>query len=1601
MNRKNKRSSAEPTVSENQNPATKADSRVNFTGNETQYRSFIENLSVMFYAVEPRPPYAPIYVSPAFERFGYPIEDWRESMDLWIRILHPDDRSRVLRKTDEAMRGGEETDFEYRIIAKNGDVHWVRDQGSFVRDENGEVVCWQGVILDVTDRRQTEEALRESEDRYRQMFWKNHAVKLLIDPDTRAIVEANPAACEFYGYTAEEFKTKKIHDINILPPEEIAHEIKLARSEKRDYFIFQHRLASGEIRDVEVHSSPLHIQDQTYLYSIIHDITERRRTEQELQRREELYRTLVKHTPRTAVVLFDRDFRYTLADGVLLEKHGFSQEMFEGKTLYEIFPPEISEVWADYYTRALDGETVIFEEVTEEGCFQIYVVPVKNECGEIFAGMVKWRDITEQKSIENALRESERRYRDLSEKSLGMICTHDLEGKILSINQAAAKTLGYAPEEIIGKTLQELVPPDAVAQSELYLEHIKQEGTFFGSFRILTKDGEERILKFSNTLYKENGKPPFVLGSAQDITKLKRAEQELRALFAAMNDVILVLDKNGRYLKIAPTNPELLYRPPEELVGKTIADSFPAEQAEMFLNHIHAALETRQTQKLEYMLPIGGRDVWFAATVSPMTSDSVILVARDITERKHSEDALQAGSNLLNGIIEGTPDAVFVKDLNGCYLMINSAGAAFLGKTPEEFIGRTDDEIYPPEMADRFIEEDKLVIESGKTMTFEGFFNIADIRQHTYLVTKAVYRNREGKVIGLIGISHDISERKRAEEALKQSEARYRDLFENANDLIYIHDLRGNYLSVNKASERVFGYTREEALQMNLQQVTAPEHLNRARRMLADKIAGKHQTAYEVDCITKDERRLTLEVNSSLIYEDGVPVAVQGIARDVTERRLAEETIREREEQYRDLFENANDLIYTHDLQGNFTSLNRAGEIITGYSREEALKMNIAEVVAPEYLEEARKMIADKIVGEVPTTYELEIIAKQKHRVSLELSTRIIYKNGKPIGVQGIGRDITERKRSEKALKISEQRYRSLGEGIMDQVWTAQPDGKLDYVNGRTMEYFGLTFEQLISEGWQDVVHPDDLPESLENWSHSLKTGENYEVEFRLKRYDGKYRWHHARATAGFDDEGNIVNWFGTTTDIEDRKIAEEKLNHFAGHDTLTNLPNRAKFMHHLERAVSRSEHNPTFHFAVLFLDLDRFKVINDSLGHITGDKLLVAFAKRLEECVRPNDVVARLGGDEFTVLLHNIHEVGDAVRVANRFLDKLTIPFKLDTYEVFTSASIGIIASDDVKRQPEDYLRDADTAMYRAKAAGKSRYEIFDREMHKRNMNLLEMETYLRRAIEHDEFRVFYQPIINLETGKIREFEALIRWQHPKHGLVPPNDFIDIAEETGLIIPIGKWILKEACRQTAEWQKSIPSLEALSISVNLSAKQLLHPNLISQVSDALRQTALNPLCLKLEVTESMVMENSEKALAVMTELNALGIELSTDDFGTGYSSLSYLHRFPFNRLKIDRSFVSKMDTDAKSEAIVRTILLLGQNLNIETVAEGIETAPQLERLRNLGCKTGQGYLFSKPVDAETATLLLRDGLPGDFNQTHFSYGETNGREVVELDKIQ
>jgi len=563
------------------------------------------------------------------------------------------------------------------------------------------------------------------------------------------------------------------------------------------------------------------------------------------------------------------------------------------------------------------------------------------------------------------------------------------------------------------------------------------------------------------------------------------------------------------------------------------------------------------------------------------------------------------------------------------------------------------------------------------------------------------------------------------------------------------------------------------------------------------------------------------------------------------------------------------------------------------------------------------------------------------------------------------------------ALQESEERFRNAFDYAAVGMALVSPEGKWLQVNRSLCEIVGYTEEELLTTNFQTLTHPADL-DSVAVSVSEVSAGKlsSCQLEKRYLHKLGHSVWVHLSASQIRDKQAKEGRLIFQLQDVTDRKRAEQQLLYDAFHDALTGLANRALFTDHLKLAVGRSRRQLDRQYAVLFLDLDRFKVINDSLGHTVGDQLLVGIARRLESCLRPGDTVARLGGDEFTVLLEDLKDEAEAVEVAKRLQETLALPFNLGGHQVFTTASIGITLSTIGYERPEDCLRDADTAMYRAKQHGKARHELFDASMHARAMKLLQVESDLRRAVEHHELVVYYQPIMSLGSGRVRGFEALVRWQHPQQGLISPSDFIPVAEETGIIVPVGQWVLGEACRQARIWQDQFPSDPPLTISVNISAKQFAQPGLIEQVEQVLKETGIAPGSLQLELTESVVMESIETATDLLHRLRALGVALSIDDFGTGYSSLNYLHNFPLDTLKIDRSFVSQIAGNNENTEIVQTIVTLARSLGMNVVAEGIETELQLASLQALECEGGQGYLFAKPMHTKAAEAFLFNSFP-------------------------
>ena len=552
----------------------------------------------------------------------------------------------------------------------------------------------------------------------------------------------------------------------------------------------------------------------------------------------------------------------------------------------------------------------------------------------------------------------------------------------------------------------------------------------------------------------------------------------------------------------------------------------------------------------------------------------------------------------------------------------------------------------------------------------------------------------------------------------------------------------------------------------------------------------------------------------------------------------------------------------------------------------------------------------------------------------------------------------------------TEERFRSLVLNTSDVITILAIDGAIDFFSPSATRIWGHSAETLKNAGLFDFIHPDDGDVARGLLAQALSRPRlSMSAEIRLRLADDTWCYFEVVATNLLRDP-RVSGIVTTFRDITERKDFEQALRYQAFHDALTDLPNRTLFVDRVERALARARVTGVS-ASVMFVDLDNFKVINDSLGHAVGDRLLVTLTERIKSCLRHEDTLARLSGDEFAILIEDVRVHDDARRLAERVQEQLQVPFILDRREVFASVSIGIAICGPEHVEPDDLLRDADLAMYRAKANGKARCELFDSTMNEQANERLALETAMRRAIERDELRVFYQPIVRLEDASVVGFEALVRWEHPELGLISPADFIPLAEETGMIVPIGAWVLEEACRQVKQWQDERCGDRALLLSVNVSARQFQSPDLVETVAEVLDRTGFDPTHLKLELTESLMMQDVERTIQRLHDLKRLEIQLVVDDFGTGYSSLAYLRRFPISVLKVDKSFVQRLGVDPQDDAIARSIVTLASDLGMQVVAEGIETAEQLRLLRSLACDLGQGYYFSRPVPSHLAEAFV------------------------------
>jgi len=720
---------------------------------------------------------------------------------------------------------------------------------------------------------------------------------------------------------------------------------------------------------------------------------------------------------------------------------------------------------------------------------------------------------------------------------------------------------------------------------------------------------------------------------------------------------------------------------------------------------------------------------------------------------------------------------------------------------------------------------------------------------------------------------------------------------------------------------------------------------------------------------------LNTECGMTNLLQDPAVNGIVATFQDITRHMLAETARRDAESKFQLIFENAIEGIFQSAPDGSFLSVNPSLARILGYDTPDELIAQVQDIGREIYVDRQRRELFLRLMemSSTVTGFESQVRRKDGSTIWVSENVRCVRSlQGRILYFEGTVEDVTKRRNAEEALRVSEERYALAASGMNGGLWDWDlRTGKIFY----SPRWKELTGDPRnigdTPEEWFVRLFPRDR-EIVDREVQQCLQGETkrFEVEFRLRQKDGSFRWMQASGMSQSPDSDHPPERIaGSMIDITSRKEAEERIQQGALYDALTGLPNRALFMDRLHRALRRRGASIA---AVLFLDLDRFKLVNESYGHSVGDEVLKQVGVLLERTAGIRDTVARFSGDEFGILLDGLSDIADAIRMAIQARKVLEEPLQVNGTQHKFSASIGIAFSKVGNESAEELLRDAETAMYRAKAMGKAQHVLFDQGMHEYTLKRLHLENDLRKAIETGQFLMVYQPIVSLYDNKLRGFESLIRWMHPERGLVSPTAFIPLAEETGLICEIGRWVLEESCRQVAHWKRTFPEMASdLHVSVNLSGRQFAQDDLSDQVLHALETSGLSPHDLKLEITESLLMDNADSAASVLSRFREMGIRISIDDFGTGYSSLSYLHKFPAQTLKIDRSFVGNLETETSQLAIVRAVVSLAHVMGMDVVAEGIETSSHLGLLKQLGCEYGQGYLFAKPMLAVAVEAMF------------------------------
>lgn len=1502
----------------------------------------------------------------------------------WTGYIHIDDCERVKKKLNAAIKQRRLYVEQYRIIRKDIGIRWVIDTGHPKINSNGEYEGYQGTLTDITVKIESENEVIAKDVLLNKLTQTSIDSIALFNAEGMIINEYSEEFARLLGYESASLKGKNVLELTF--PEDHKHKLEIfekLRQEPDKIIRDVCRFKGKNDKTYWVDYSFANFLDDPFIAAIVghgRDITERKQVELEFAQSESKFRTLVESSLNGIYLIQNGQFIYVNPE--LQNILGYTEEeLYAMPSMLEIVHEDDRELVKTNLQKRVSGQVKTLR----------YPFRCRHKTGhtinvEAHGSRIIWKgqpavigtllDFTDRVQMEKSLKQSEDRFHRALANIPDVIVIYDRDLRIQYINESTCLITNKHPSYFIGKRDKDIWPSEMYSTYSSVLEEtLEMEVTHSIDVELNMPEIGLRSLQITCIpIFDEQGEVNEILGITHDFTekiqsqrKLEEKEHQLALFIKHSPAAIAMFDRDMRYLSYSNRWLSDYKLDDQDLIGRCHYDVFPEISDEWKAIHQRCLNGAIEKSDEEPFVRLDGTTDWLKWQIHPWRDineniGGIIMFTELITERKQAAENLV----LFRTLIDRSSDAIEIIDpVSGKFLDMNDKAYHELGYTREECLALTVFDIDTLIEPDTFSKNMKKLYHSDEFILETEHQRKDGSRFPVEVNMKIIQHDRDY----LIAMVRDITERKEAEKQKNELQEKLNLAISSANVGIWIWNLKTNKLFFSKEWKKQIGYNEDEIKDdyNEWESRLHPDDRERANQKVIeyqkqDHPKKKYQQEFRLR--HKDGSYRWIMDQGKIKYDEtGEAELFLGTHIDITPLKKAESAVIKSKERLDHVISSTPTVLYSLRVENNrFIPewISKSITRISGYQVEEALQADFWERhVHPDDREHCMESLSLSLEGN-NFVDDYRFLHKQGYPIYIHDECRILRDSkGKMKEIIGSWSDVTEQHMEQERNRLYTTAFENTSEGVV----ITGLNGEILSVNQAYMDICGYSEEELIGKN-PSMLHSGKHDRAFYQtmWDHIAKSGSwNGEVWNRRKNGELYPQWLSINVVK--DDQDQPSHYVGVSTDITQRKYTEEKLEHLAHYDALTDLPNSMLFRSRLKHAIQQAARKGRL-LGILNIDLDDFKKINDSLGHPAGDELLLAVSMRWCERLRDEDTIARQGGDEFVILLEDIKKVEEAGTVAENLLSCLTSPFKLSSgEEIYVEASIGISIYPNDGLTGEVLLQEADTALFRSKELGRNQFSYYTSNLGTIVTERLQLETALRQAIEKNELLLHYQPKVDIHTGGICGAEALIRWNRPGEGLVPPDKFIPLAEKTGLIIPIGEWVVKTVCQQLASWIKD--GNTPVRIAINIAARQFREKELSEFILKTLTTYKLKPEYLEIEITESALMENPDEVISTLHQFKELGIKISLDDFGTGYSNIAYLSRYPIDVLKIDASFVRNLETDPNALKLIKSVIKLAQTLGLYTIAEGVETIEQLDYLRQYNCNEIQGYYFSKPVSAE------------------------------------